>query len=162
MSKTERTIACGQLRFTPGAGPAGKREIVAQIEQDGRPGEDIKVASYVAPKERMPAKPGLLRARRAGSAVLVRWASVPGAIAYNAVVTTSDGRKLSFAPANARKAIRVAGVGRDVTVRVAMRTVRLDGQVSKAARVRVKATRKANVAPHKTKPLKTIKKGGRR
>ena len=36
-----------------------------------------------------------------------------------------------------------------MTVRVAMRTVRLDGQVSKAARVRVKATRKANVAPHK-------------
>jgi hypothetical protein len=163
--ETERTTACGQLRFTPGAGPAGTRDIVAQIEQDGRPGEEIKVASYVAPKERMPAKPGLLRARRTGSTVLVRWASVPGALSYNAVVTTSDGRKLSFAPDNARKPIRVAGIGRDVTVRVAMRTVRLDGKVSKAARVRVKATRKANVAPHKSKPLKSPakkRKGGRR
>jgi hypothetical protein len=43
-----------------------------------------------------------------------------------------------------------------------VRTVRLDGKVSKAARVRVKATRKANVAPHKAKPLKKTKKGGRR
>ena len=91
----------GRCSSRRAAGPAGKREIVAKIEQDGRPREEIKVASYVAPKERMPGKPRLLRARRAGSAVLVRWASVPGAVAYNAVVTTSDGRKLSFAPANA-------------------------------------------------------------
>jgi hypothetical protein len=87
---------------------------------------------------------------------------VPGAIGYNAVVATSDGRRLSFSPDSARKPIRVRGVGRDVTVRVALRTVRLDGKVSQAARLRVKATRKANVVPNKTKPLKKRKKGGRR
>jgi hypothetical protein len=158
----DREVACGRLKFAPGAGPAGKREIVALVEQDGKPGEEIKVASYVAPNEKDPAKVGLLRARRVGSSVVVRWASVPDATAYNAVVTTSDGRTLSFSPSDAEKAIRVAGVGRDVSVRVAMRTVRLDGKVSKAARVRVKATRKANVSPFKTKPLKKAKKGGRR
>jgi hypothetical protein len=75
-------------------------------------------------------------------------------------VTTSDGRKLSFAPADAKKAITVPGVGRDTTVRIALRALRVDGAVGKASRLKVKATRKANVAPRKAKPLK-IKKGGR-
>jgi hypothetical protein len=164
----ERKVACGQLRFAPASGPAGKRDIIARIEQDGAPREEIKVASYTAPKERVPAKPKLVRARRAGNAVLVRWASVPGAVSYNAVVRTSDGRRLSFSPENAKKPIRIAGVGRDITVRVSLRAVRLDGQVGRTSRLRVKATRKANVAPRKAKPLKTIKttpkkkKGGRR
>ena len=38
----------------------------------------------------------------------------------------------------------------------------LDGAVGKASRLKVKATRKANVAPRKAKPLKIKKKGGRR
>jgi hypothetical protein len=159
---TDRKMACGQLKFTPGHGPAGKRQIVAMIEQDGRPRDEKVVATYTAPKDRLPARPRLLRARRAGNAVLVRWAAVPGANGYTASVTTSDGRRLSFAPASAQKAIRVAGVGRDTTLRIALRALRVDGAVGRASRLKVKATRKANVAPHKAKPLKTKKKGGRR
>jgi hypothetical protein len=159
---TDRKVACGQLKFTPGHGPAGKREIVAVITQDGRPRDEQVVATYIAPKDRLPGRPRLLRARRAGNGVLVRWAAVPGAKGYTASVTTSDGRKLSFAPASAAKAIRVAGVGRDTTVRIALRALRVDGAVGKASRLKVKATRKANVAPRKAKPLKTKKKGGRR
>jgi hypothetical protein len=160
-----RAVACGQLKFTPARGGAGTRDIVAVFEQDGRPRGEQVIASYVAPKDRLPGRPRLLRARRAGSAVMVRWASVPGASGYTATVTTSDGRKLSFSPATARKPIRIAGVGRDTTVRVALRALRTDGAVSGASRLKVKATRRANVAPHKAKPLKKItpkKKGGRR
>src|SRR4051794_12881941 len=159
-----RKIACGQLKFTPGHGIAGKRRIVAVIEQDGRPRGEQVIAGYVAPKDRLPGRPGLLRARRAGNAVVVRWAAVPGAKGYTAAVTTSDGRKLSF-DASVKAGIRVPGVGRDTTVRVALRALRLDGAVGRAARLTVKATRRANVAPRKAKPLKpikTIKKGGRR
>jgi hypothetical protein len=157
-----RAVACGQLRFTPARGGAGKRDIVAVFEQDGRPRGEQVIASYVAPNDRLPGRPRLLRARRAGSAVMVRWASVPGASGYTATVTTSDGRKLSF-DANVKEGIRVPGVGRDTTVRVALRALRTDGAVGGASRLKVKATRRANVAPHKAKPLKTIKKkGGRR
>jgi hypothetical protein len=156
------TMACGQLKFTPGHGPAGQRQIVAVIEQDGRPRDEKIVATYTAPKDRLPGRPRLLRARRSGSNVLVRWVAVPGATGYTASVTTSDGRKLSFAPANAKKAIKVAGVGRDTTVRIALRALRVDGAVGKASRLKVKATRKANVAPRKAKPLKIKSKGGRR
>jgi hypothetical protein len=159
-----RPLACGQLKFTPGHGPAGKRDIIAVIEQDGRPRDELKIASYVAPKDRLPAAPRLLRARRAGSSVLVRWQPVPGAARYTASVRTSDGRRLSFDP-SVKKGIRVARVGRDTTVRVTVRALRMDGAVGRAARVKVKATRRANVAPHQAKPLsskKTKKKGGRR
>jgi hypothetical protein len=155
-------VACGRLRFTPGRGGAGKREILAVVEQDGRPRDEIKLATYVAPKDRVPAAPRLLRARRSGSNVLVRWASVPGAAGYTAAVTTSDGRKLGFAPKG--QSLRVRGVGRDVTVRVTLRALRDDAAVGKAARVKVKATRRANLAPAKAKARKinTTKKGGRR
>jgi hypothetical protein len=82
-------------------------------------------------------------------------------------VTTSDGRKLSYAPASAKKAIRVPGVARDTTVRIALRALRVDSAVGKASRLKVKATRRAKVAPRKAKPFKTHskpkkKKGGRR
>lgn len=166
--ESDRGMACGQLKFTPGRGGAGKREIVAVIEQDGMPRGEQVVATYTAPKDRLPAKPRLLRARRSGNAVLVRWAAVPGAQGYAAAVTTSDGRKLSFSPETASKPIRISGVGRDTTVRVALRALRTDGVVGKASTLRVKATRRANVAPNKAKPLtrkskpKKNQKGGRR
>jgi hypothetical protein len=162
--ESEREVACGQLKFTPGHGPAGKREILAVIEQDGRPREEKVVATYIAPKDRLPARPRLLRARRAGGAVIVRWAAVPGAKGYTASVTVSDGRKLSFAPSSAKQGIRVPAVGRDTTVRVALRALRVDAAVGKASRLTVKATRRANLAPNRAKPIKNItkKKGGRR
>jgi hypothetical protein len=160
--RTQRTVACGRLRFTPGHGPAGPRKIVAMVEQDGRPRDEITVATYVAPKDRLPGAPRLLRARRAGSSVLVRWQAVPGANGYNALVSTSDGRRLTFSPRTAKSGLRIPGVGRDTSVRVAVRALRVDSAVGRAARVRVKATRRANLAPHRAKPITIKKNGGRR
>ncbi len=150
-----REVACGTLKFTPGHGPAGTRSIVAVIEQDGHPRKTVTVATYTAPQDRLPGRPGLLRARRTSSAVYVRWATVPGAKGYTAAVTTSDGRRLSFSAAHGFH----VPAGRDTSVRIAVRALRLDGAVGRAARLRVKATRRANVAPFHAKP---IKKGGRR
>ncbi len=153
----DREVACGKLAFTPARGGAGRRDIVAVVTQDGRPRAEIKVASYVAPKDRVLGAPRLLRARRSGASVIVRWQGVAGAAGYNAVVTASDGRRLTFSPK--RTAFRIPGAGRDTTVRVAVRALRTDNAEGRTARVRVKATRRPNLAPHKSKP---IKKGGRR
>jgi hypothetical protein len=155
--KGDRKVACGRLTFTPARGGAGRRDIVAVVEQDGRPRAQVKLASYVAPKDRVLGAPRLLRARRSGTSVLVRWQSVAGAAGYNAIVTTSDGRRLTFSPN--KTALRIPGAGRDTTVRVAVRALRTDNAVGRTARVRVKATKRPNLAPHKSKP---IKKGGRR
>jgi hypothetical protein len=152
-------LVCGKLTFAPARGGAGRRDIVALVEQDGRPRAELKVASYVAPKDRVLGAPRLLRARRSGTSVLVRWQAVAGAATYNAIVTTSDGRKLTFSPS--KPAFRIPGAGRDTTVRVAVRALRTDNSLGRTARVRVKATKRPNLAPHKAKPIKT-KKGGRR
>ena len=57
------------------------------------------------------------------------------------------------------------GVGRDTTVRVALRALRLDSAVGKASRLKVKATRRANV-PAQGEAAQAVqakkKKGGRR
>ena len=49
----DRKVSCGKLAFTPARGGAGRRDIVAVVTQDGRPRAEIKVASYVAPKDRV-------------------------------------------------------------------------------------------------------------
>lgn len=46
---TTTSAATGQVVFTPAAGAAGTREIVAVVEQDGMPRDEIVVGSYAAP-----------------------------------------------------------------------------------------------------------------
>lgn len=41
--------ASGQIAFTPADGPAGPRQIVAVVQQDGVPRDEITVGSYTAP-----------------------------------------------------------------------------------------------------------------
>jgi hypothetical protein len=133
-----RTVACGILRFAPARGGAGRRRIVAVITQDGRPRTPVEIAAYPAPADALPGRPVLLRARRAGSAVAVRWQPAAG-FSYAAEAIVSDGRRLSF---TANRGFRIPAVARGVSVRIAVRSLR-DGIVGPAARVRVKATRRS-------------------
>ena len=84
----------GSLRFGPADGVAERREIVAVVEQDGRPRAELKVASYAAPGPMRPARPRGVRVRRARSALAVRWARVSGATGYEVRVRLDDGRRL--------------------------------------------------------------------
>jgi hypothetical protein len=111
---------------------------VAVITQDGRPRTPVEIAAYTAPADALPGRPVLLRARRAGSAVAVRWQPAAG-FSYAAEAIVSDGRRLSF---TANRGFRIPAVARGVSVRIAVRSLR-DGIVGPAARVRVKATRRS-------------------
>jgi len=79
-------MGSGRTRFTPAFGPAGRRDIVAQVIQDGGIRDEIKVASYVAGK---PARAGRVRGvklRRSGSRVVVTWkraANAGGGYVFN-------------------------------------------------------------------------------
>ncbi len=140
--RSTRKVACGILRFAPARGGAGRRRIMAVIEQDGRPRTPVQVAAYTAPADAQPGRPLLLRARRSGSAVAVRWQPVAGAT-YAAEAAVSDGRRLSF---TTRRGFRIPGVARGVSVRIAVRSLR-DGVAGPPARVRVKATRRSPAVP---------------
>ena len=71
------TSTSGKLRFTPAAGPAGKREIVAQVQQNGIPRTNIVIATYTAPAASAPAPPKYVHVKRKpNQTVVVSWAKV--------------------------------------------------------------------------------------
>jgi hypothetical protein len=82
----------GRLRFRPAFGAAGRRQIVAQIVQNGAPRTELVAGSYVAPA---PARAGRVRAahlRRRGSRVTVTWRPAVRAVGYDVEVKLPDGR----------------------------------------------------------------------
>ncbi|MEA2351912.1 MAG: hypothetical protein QOJ14_326, partial [Thermoleophilaceae bacterium] len=87
--------ASGRIRFTPAPGPSGKRRIVAFIEQNGLPRDQVAVATFryrpVKPK-----RPRHLRVKRKGHKLVVTFGRVRGADLYNVSVQLSDGRKRFF------------------------------------------------------------------
>jgi hypothetical protein len=74
--------------------------------------------------------------------VIVRWQPAAG-VTYTAEATVSDGRRLVFA---SKHGFRIPAVGRGVSVKVAVRTLR-DGVAGPPARVRLKATRRSPAVP---------------
>ena len=86
----------GPIVFGPADGHAGRRSILATIEQDGYVRKVVKVATYRAPGPARPARPAHLRARAAARRLTVRWAGARGAVSYEARVTLRDGRRLLF------------------------------------------------------------------
>src|SRR5262249_5323655 len=71
------------LRFQPLFGAGGRRQIVAQVMQNGAPRTEIVVGAYVAPA---PARAGRARSvhlTRRGSRVTVTWRSAVRAVGYD-------------------------------------------------------------------------------
>ena len=81
----------GTLRFSPAAGRAERREIVATVEQDGQLRAKLVVAHYRAPGASKPRKVAGLKARRAGKNIVVGWRKA-GQVELRA--TLGDGRRI--------------------------------------------------------------------
>jgi hypothetical protein len=81
----------GTITFTPGDGPAGRRQIVALITEQGTPVRNVVVTTYTAPGLLRVGTPQGVRARRRGSALEVSWSPVPGAAGYATTLSLSDG-----------------------------------------------------------------------
>ena len=92
------TSTSGKLRFSPTAGPAGKREIVAQVQQNGIPRKNIVVATYTALAASAPAPPKYVHVKRKPhqNVVVVSWAKVPSVSLYTVHVHLTDGRDKIF------------------------------------------------------------------
>lgn len=76
------TESKGRLSFSPAPGPAGKRQIVAELTRNGAPVRKLLVASYDAPGPATLLRPAPHAVRRHG-AVVIGWRAVPGAAAYS-------------------------------------------------------------------------------
>jgi hypothetical protein len=79
----------GQLLFSPAPG-TGVRHVIAQFELAGLPAESLTVARFSPPSPNLASPRGLVLRRR-GNTLQVRWSGVPGATAYDIVVTPTDG-----------------------------------------------------------------------
>ena len=130
--------AKGRLRFRPGDGPAGNREIFAVVRRNGVTRDRIRVASYRAPKPLLPGRVRKLRARRRGASVRVTWRPARRASRYRVEARLSDGRRRLWLVSRKRRSLVVRGVARRVggTVRVA--ALRRDNRPGRAATARIR------------------------
>ena len=126
--------ARGRVRFTPAPGPAGKRSIVAVVQQDGAPREQVTVAGYRAPGPLRPAATGRVTIKRTAARAVLRWADARRAASWRVVATTDDGRRWSVLLD--RRTLVLPSVFRSRTVKVTVRGVSAD-QVSGPARRQV-------------------------
>jgi hypothetical protein len=107
----------GSVRFRPADGRAGKRRIVALVEQDGQPRTTLTAGSYRAPGPPRPGKPRQLRIRRSGSRLVVGWRPSPAGFRHAVHLTLSDGRQLvRFVPAR-RRSVTIKGIARSLGAR---------------------------------------------
>ena len=111
-----------RLRFTPAAGPRGRREIVALVAHGGLPMSQHNVAAFtVGPPPRLAAP--RLHVARHGSRVSATWATVAGAARYALTFTLPDGmRRLVLTRASRRRASLTVARTQTVHVRIAALT----------------------------------------
>jgi hypothetical protein len=88
------TGAHGTLRFTPAAGSAGRRDIVAIVSDDKVQRETLTVSSYRAPGPVTPSRVKALRLARHGRRFQVSFGRSAGAATFELTIRASDGRRL--------------------------------------------------------------------
>jgi hypothetical protein len=129
----------GTIAFQPAFGPGGKRQLVAEISDNGAPQDSQTLASYTVPA---PAKPGpakRLRVRAVHGAFNYSFSPSAHAVRTLIAIDGSDGRHLQrlVAPGVHHGSVPAIGYGDAVTVTV--RGVRVDGVkgpvVSASARI---------------------------
>jgi hypothetical protein len=108
----------GQRRFRVADGPAGRRKLIALVEQDGLPREQRTVAAFTAPGPARPGMPRGLRASGGRRGLRLRWRPAPGAARYGVRIALSDGRRLFFVRGRGERHLRFAAVRRARIARV--------------------------------------------
>jgi hypothetical protein len=131
--------ARGRLRFIPADGRAGRRDIVAQVEQNGVQTHTYVVAHFSAPGPRRPRRPARLRVTHHGYSVTASWSHVSGATEYEVTVRGSDGgREMQIVRG---RSASIVGIEPGVHGAVTVDAVSADGLRGAAARQRFKAIR---------------------
>jgi hypothetical protein len=81
----------GKIRFRLDDARAGRRQIIAQVDENGIQTASMVIARYSAPGPERPAPPKRLQVTHAAYALTARWSPVPGAVEYEVLVRSSDG-----------------------------------------------------------------------
>jgi hypothetical protein len=116
-----RRLLCARAKFQPSKGPGGTRTLQAVVSRGGLPLATKTLVSFRVPRETAPSKPGALKARRVGGALIVAFPRTNGASRYTVSAVLQDGRKLGFDLAGTCRAVSIPSVpiGDAATVKVA-------------------------------------------
>jgi hypothetical protein len=128
----------GSVAFRPADGPAGKRKIVALVQQDGRPRTSIVAGSYRAPGPPEPGRPRSLKVRRKGKRLIVSWRPHPRGFRHAVRIVLSDRRKLVRVVSAGRSKVTLRGVKRRVGAKVTVRGLTAANGTGPAARASIK------------------------
>jgi hypothetical protein len=135
----------GTLVFTPAAGAAGKREIVAETTLDGAPVPPQVVASFTAQDTVTPGATRGVKVRRAKSgAVTVTWTAAKNAKRYGITVKLADGSAKTVK--TARRSVKISGLGAGFGGTATVHAQGVQGNWGKAGSARFKATAKPKTA----------------
>jgi hypothetical protein len=101
----------GTIPFTPGMGPAGRREIIAQVTLDGIPDANIDVGHYTAPGPSHAGRPAFVHAARHGSRLAVNWGASPNAVRYAISIVTDGGPSVTLTRDSRARGLTLTNVG---------------------------------------------------
>ena len=128
----------GSVRFKPADGPAGRRRIVALVQQNGLPRTTLTAGSYRAPGTLRPGRPRALKAQRKRSRLVVSWRPRPSGFRHAVYFRLSDGRRLVKVVGAKRRRLVLKGVPRRVSARIKVIGLGHANGKGPAARVSVK------------------------
>jgi hypothetical protein len=123
--------ASGTFGFHPGDGPAGKRQILALVVENGVEVGQTVVATYSAPAPVRPGRPARVRTSHDGSTLVVRWARVRGASRY--LTTLTVGKHVWQSVSTVRPVVRLGNVYRRDHAVVAVRAIDGRGRFGRPA-----------------------------
>jgi hypothetical protein len=127
----------GTIPFTPGMGPAGRREIIAQVTLDGIPDANIDAGHYLAPGPPRAGRPAFVHALRHGSRLAVSWGASPSAVRYTISIATDGGPSVSLTRDGRARGLTLTNVGAG-TVTVSVAGIGPLGEHGPAARTKVR------------------------
>lgn len=139
-------LTCGALSFSPAPGPAGTRDIIAVVSNNGEPVGEFPVTSYTASAETLPPAPTGLTVTRNGTNVTITWNASPGAYDYNVDVNLTDGTKVVDVPGKADRNATLTNIPTDVGVNVSVAGIRFDDVTGPASTASSAATTSPPVA----------------
>jgi hypothetical protein len=131
--------ARGTIRFSPAAGAAGQRQILALLERNGVPARAIVVARYSVSAAPRLGRPAHLRVTHRGSTLLAAWRSIPGALRYRVRLDLTSGQR-TLRVVRASSA-RFAGIPATVGGTVSVVAIRPDGAAGAEAHASIPHTR---------------------
>jgi hypothetical protein len=102
----------GSKRFVVVPAGGTKRTIVAHVEQDGLPRDNVTVATFSAPSPRV-GRAAHVKVRRKGKSAVITWTPAFYAARYDVIVTRTSGGRAVLSPLGKKRQVAVGALGRD-------------------------------------------------